>query len=45
MTGAAFRAYVEQFLDALWSTIGPSSRPSPRTKCANYLNHCGYGAT
>jgi transposase len=31
--------------DALWSTIGHILETLSPSECANYLNHCGYGAT
>jgi transposase len=30
--------------DELWSTIGRLLETVPESECANYLNHCGYGA-
>jgi Metallopeptidase family M24/DDE superfamily endonuclease len=42
---ALLRKAAARTRDALWSTLGRLLEAVPETECANYLSHCGYGAT
>jgi transposase len=42
---ALLRKAAARTKDALWSTIGRLLEAYSPAECANYLNHCGYGAT
>ena len=42
---ALLRKAAARTRDALWSTIGHTLEAYSPAECANYLNHCGYGAT
>ena len=36
---------IERLFAKLWSAIGRLLETVPESECANYLHHCGYGAT
>jgi transposase len=42
---ALLRKAAARTKDALWATIGSALNSFPSEECANYLAHCGYGAT
>jgi transposase len=42
---ALLRKAAARTKDALWATIGSALDSFPPEQCANYLAHCGYGAT
>jgi transposase len=42
---ALLRKAAARTKDELWSAIGRLLATVPPAECANYLSHCGYGAT
>jgi transposase len=42
---ALLRKATARTKEELWSTIGHLLETVPENECANYLRHCGYGAT
>jgi transposase len=42
---ALLRKAAARTREELWSAIGRLLDACPPVECANYLNHCGYGAT
>jgi transposase len=42
---ALLRKAAARTRDALWTTIGRLLETVPKSECANYLSHSGYGAT